>query len=104
MNSPNPTLPRTCPAPANNATPFINRKGQITLDPRIVYREGEPVIEVRTRYTHGMAGHGPFYYVTTTYPCTQVPATPKDRKELLRNMATLHAMTLGHDYKLRSKL
>ncbi len=62
------------------------------------------MIEVRTRYTHGMTGQGPFYYITTTYPCTQVPATAKDKKELLRNMATLHAMTLGHDYKLRSKL
>ena len=103
MNSPNPTQPRTTHV-VNNATLFVNRKGQITLDPRIVYREGAPVIEVRTRYTHGVASQGPFYYITTTYPCTQVPATLKDKKELLRNMATLHAMTLGHDYKLRSKL
>ncbi len=39
MNSPNPTMPRTAHI-ANNATLFVNRKGQITLDPRIVYREG----------------------------------------------------------------
>ncbi len=89
--------------PADDERPWVDIKGRIRVGSRIVYHEGIPMVDVHVKYVRPSLLLGAVPDWRSTYYEVKVPTDKKDRSEMLRNMATMHAMKLGFPHKLRSK-
>lgn len=79
---------------------FINSRGQITVQAAVAYLSGIPFVKISVKHMQGTE-------VTWEHTFTKLETAPKNAREksdLLRNMAMLHAMQLGYPHKLRSKV
>ena len=77
---------------------FINSRGQVTLQAAMAYLSGIPFVKISVKHMRGTD-------VTWEHTFTKLETAPKNAREksdLLRNMAMLHAMQLGYPHKLRS--
>lgn len=83
---------------------WVSSRGEIGIDVSMYYTHGEAFVLLQVKHTGlGLAGDS---YTTWTKEYIKVPRphNKKERGELLRNMATMHAMKLGYPHKLRSKV
>lgn len=89
---------------AMNTRPWLDRNGRTRIEPRIVYEKGVARVQIRVKWVHmGMLGNEVFRWDFTYYPVQRVPTDKRKRSEMLRNIAMMHAMQLGVEFRLRSK-
>ena len=87
----------------SNAKIRVNSRGSIIIDVSMVYLNGAFVL-LQVKHTYATAGGRAKITWTKEYIKVPRPHNKKERGELLRNMATMHAMKLGYPHKLRSKV
>lgn len=81
-------------------TLWVSARGSIIIDVSMVYLQGEAFVLLQVKYTSTLGGIA----WKKEYIKVPRPHNKKERQELLRNMATMHAMKLGYPHKLRSKV
>lgn len=79
---------------------WVSSRGEIVIDVSMVYLQGEAFVLLQVKYTSTLGG----IEWKKEYIKVPRPHNKKERGELLRNMATMHAMKLGYPHKLRSKV
>lgn len=79
---------------------WVSSRGEIVIDVSMVYLQGEAFVLLQVKYTSTLGG----IKWKKEYIKIPRPHNKKERGELLRNMATMHAMQLGYPHKLRSKV
>lgn len=85
-------------------TLWVNTRGEIVIDVSMVYLQGEAFVLLQVKHTIDTAAMQKYTTWVNEYIKVPRPRNKKARRELLRNMATMHAMKLGYPHKLRSKV
>lgn len=70
----------------------------------MVYLQGEAFVLLQVKHAVDNVLQQKYTTWTKEYIKVPRPHNKKERGELLRNMATMHAMKLGYPHKLRSKV
>lgn len=89
---------------APGATLWVSSRGEIVIDASIEYLQKYCCVLLRTKYTVINMEGKPYIKWRRGYIAVPRPRNRKERNELLRNMATMHAMKMGYPHRLRSKV
>lgn len=89
---------------APKKTLWVSARGEIVIDVSMVYLQGEAFVLLQVKHAVDNVLQQKYTTWTKEYIKVPRPHNKKERGELLRNMATMHAMQLGYPHKLRSKV